>query len=68
MELIDFDARFNDALNDWMEKNRKKFKRPEDMEDAAPEFYMEWLKHPPTGWAAPPPARILSVMPTRMSW
>ena len=44
MELIDFDARFNDALNDWMEKNRKKFKRPEDMEDAAPEFYMEWLE------------------------
>ena len=46
MELIDFDARFNDALNEWMEKNRKKFKRPEDMEDAAPEFYMEWLETP----------------------
>lgn len=55
MELIDFDARFNDALNDWMEKNRKKFKRPEDMEDAAPEFYMEWLETPADwlGGAAP---------------
>jgi len=46
MELINFDERFNDALNDWMEKNRKKFKRPEEMEDAAPEFYMKWLETP----------------------
>ena len=46
MELIDFDAHFTDALNDWIEQNKKKFKRPEDMEDAAPEVYMDWLAKP----------------------
>lgn len=46
MELIDFDARFSDALNLWMEKNRRKYKRPEDMEDAATDFYLEWLQQP----------------------
>ena len=46
MELIDFDAHFSDALNVWIEKNSKRFKRPEDMEDAAPEFYETWLETP----------------------
>lgn len=46
MELIDFDARFNEALVEWMEKNRKKYKTPEAMEDAAPDFYLQWLARP----------------------
>ena len=46
MELLDFDAHFNDALTDWVEKNAKRFKRPEDMEDAAPDFYLQWLETP----------------------
>lgn len=46
MKLIDFDARFNDALTLWIERNARRFKRPEDMEDAAPEFYLEWLSTP----------------------
>jgi len=46
MELIDFDAHFSDTLNDWIEENKTKFKRPEDMEDAAPEVYLNWLNEP----------------------
>lgn len=43
MELIDFDARFSDYLNDWIAKNQGKFKRPEDMEDRMPDVYLRWL-------------------------
>ena len=46
MELLDFDAHFNDALTEWMEKNAKRYKRPEDMEDAAPDVYLQWLETP----------------------
>ena len=46
MEPIDFDSHFNIALTQWIEKNRHKFKHPEDMEDAAPDFYLEWLAAP----------------------
>jgi hypothetical protein len=46
MEPIDFDLHFNEALTQWIEKNRHKFKHPEDMEDAAPDFYLEWLATP----------------------
>ena len=46
MELLDFDAHFNDALSAWMEQNAKRFKRPEDMEDAAPDVYLQWLETP----------------------
>jgi hypothetical protein len=46
MKPIDFDARFAETLNTWMEKYRKKFKRSEDMEDAAPDVYLEWLATP----------------------
>lgn len=46
MERIDFDAHFTDALNDWMETSRAKYRTPEAMEDAAPEFYLQWLQTP----------------------
>ncbi len=46
MELIDFDARFNGVLTDWIEKNRSRFKRPEDMEDEVPEVYLRFLNTP----------------------
>lgn len=46
MELIDFDAHFSDALNDWIEENKTKFERAEDMEDAAPDVYLNWLNEP----------------------
>lgn len=46
MELIDFDARFTDYLDAWTEKNAHRFKRPEDMEDEAPEVYLRFLNAP----------------------
>ena len=46
MELFDFDERFTQTLNAWIEQNRKKYKRPEDMEDAAGELYYTWLETP----------------------
>ncbi len=46
MKPIDFDRYFTEALDAWMEKNRKKYRRPEDMEDAAPDVYLEWLATP----------------------
>lgn len=46
MKPIDFDARFTEALNAWIEKNSAKRMRPEEMEDAAPEFYLKWLNLP----------------------
>ena len=33
MTIIDFDARFTEVLNKWIEENRHRFRRPEDMED-----------------------------------
>ena len=46
MERIDIDAYFSDALNRWIEQNRDRFKRPEDMEDAAADYYLQWLDAP----------------------
>ena len=46
MELIDFDARFSDALNEWIDQNKQKFQNAEAMEDAAPEVYLAWLDKP----------------------
>lgn len=43
MELIDFDQRFTEHLNDWIAKNQCKYKRPEEMEDAMPDVYLRWL-------------------------
>lgn len=46
MKLIDFDAEFAKALNRWIEDNRTKYKNADDMEDAAPEVYAQWLSTP----------------------
>ena len=46
MECIDFDERFTQALNGWTEKNRAKYKNPDDLEDAALDFYQTWLETP----------------------
>jgi len=46
MEPINFDEHFTQALDAWMEKNRKKYRRPEDMENAAPDVYLAWLQTP----------------------
>ncbi len=43
MELFDFDERFSQTLTAWIEQNQKKYRRPEDMEDAAGELYETWL-------------------------
>lgn len=46
VELIDFDAYFTDVLNEWVEKNRKRYKRPEEMEDEVPNVYLRFLNTP----------------------
>jgi hypothetical protein len=46
MELFDFDAHFGETLNVWIEQNRKRFKSPEAMEDAAADLYETWLQTP----------------------
>lgn len=46
MKIIDFDAYFTDVLNDWIEKNQTRFKKPDDMEDEVPDVYLRWLNTP----------------------
>ena len=46
MEIIDFDERFSDYLNAWIDKHKKEFKHAEDMEDAVPDVYLKWLNTP----------------------
>ena len=46
MELIDFDARFTAVLNEWIEKNRGKYRTPEEMEDHVPDVYLRFLNTP----------------------
>jgi len=46
MKLIDFDAEFSKALNQWIENNRAKYKTADAMEDAAPDVYTHWLSTP----------------------
>lgn len=45
-QLIDFDEYFNDYLTLWMEKNASRFRNADEMEEAAPEAYEEWLAAP----------------------
>ena len=49
MQIIDFDAKFTDVLNDWIEKNRSRFRKPDDMENEVPDVYLRWL-NTPAGW------------------
>ena len=46
MQPIDFDTRFSDALNLWIEQNKNRYKRPEAMEEAAADYYLSWLEQP----------------------
>ncbi|MEG0995999.1 MAG: hypothetical protein RR367_07355 [Clostridia bacterium] len=46
MECIDFDTPFTLCLNEWVEKNRSKYRRPEEMEDAVPDVYLRFLNTP----------------------
>ena len=46
MPLIDFDSRFASYLNAWVEKNRKRFPRPEQMEDEVEAVYLKFLNTP----------------------
>ena len=46
MNIIDFDARFTEVLNKWIEENRHRFRRPEDMEDEVSDVYLRWLNTP----------------------
>ena len=46
MNLIDFDAAFSAALARWIEENRDSYKTADAMEDAAPDFYAQWLAAP----------------------
>ena len=46
MKIIDFDAKFTEILTDWIEKNRSRFRRPEDMEDEVPDVYLKFLNTP----------------------
>ena len=61
MELIDFDDKFTQVLNDWVEKNQTKFANADEMEAAMPDVYLRFLNTPPTGWAARPPATPLTM-------
>ena len=46
MQIIDFDAKFTDVLNNWIEKNRSRFRKPDDMENEVPDVYLRWLNTP----------------------
>ena len=46
MKIIDFDAYFTDVLNDWIDKNQGRFKKPDDMENEVPDVYLRWLNTP----------------------
>ena len=46
MSIIDFDARFTEVLNKWIEENRHRLRRPEEMEDEVPDVYLRWLNTP----------------------
>ena len=53
MNIIDFDARFTEVLNKWIEENRHRFRRPEDMEDEVPGVYLRWVNTPADWLEAP---------------
>ena len=46
MTIIDFDAKFTEVLNDWIEKNQHRFRKPDDMEEEVPDVYLRWLNTP----------------------
>lgn len=46
LKIVDFDAHFDAALNQWIENNRSRYKKPDDMEEDMPEVYEQWLCTP----------------------
>ena len=46
MQIIDFDEKFTEVLNDWIEKNQSRFRKPDDMENEVPDVYLRWLNTP----------------------
>lgn len=43
-QLIDFDAQFNQYMDDWAEALLKNGKKPEEIEEMIPEAYQNWAK------------------------
>ncbi len=43
-QLIDFDAQFNQYMDDWAEALLKKGKKPEEIEEMIPDAYQNWAK------------------------
>lgn len=43
-ELIDFDAKFKEYLEDWLKHNRSKFEKVEEIEEVIPSLYEDWAK------------------------
>lgn len=43
-QLIDFDAQFNQYMDDWAEALLKKGKKPEEIEEMIPDAYQDWAK------------------------
>lgn len=46
MQIIDFDAKFTEVLNDWIEKNRHRYRNADAMENDVPDVYLRWLNTP----------------------
>lgn len=46
MQLIDFDAHFQDALNEWIRHNKGKHRHADELEAAAMQYYSTWLETP----------------------
>ena len=43
-QLIDFDAQFNQYMDDWADALLKKGKKPEEIEEMIPDAYQNWAK------------------------
>ena len=56
MELIDFDDKFTQVLNDWVEKNQTKFANADEMEAAMPDVYLRFLNTPADGLGGKAPS------------
>lgn len=46
MQLQDFDAHFQQDLDAWIQKNRSKYRRADDLEEAGMQYYETWLETP----------------------
>lgn len=46
MQLVDFDAHFQEALNEWIKHNKGKHRGADALEEAAAQYYFTWLETP----------------------